>query len=306
MQRRFDWHFQSSAASAGICLGSRNHLSGNVLSETRTTGLIRISGVWLLFCLNTFFFLHQLSAVKGTMAIFKCLTHYKSSVFQQRRCDSCQGADAQISVEICCKSHHKMVRGVHNASGTCNLPLAWNRLTSRALSLIPPSGTFSPFCWQTGQFESQMCLEKEESRTDVLCSMCGIGLRAGASLRSPGEAISALIAWRWVCSIPPRSRILSANTWPRQPHTANTHAGVWLPSSLLHLHTLWTRASHLENANRRRDGILLQFRNKITCRSTQNTFSTPVKGFFPPFGLLTAESQQLSLKQEIYKCCFEA
>lgn len=28
----------------------------------------------------------------------KCLTHHKSSVLQQRRCGSCQGADVQISV----------------------------------------------------------------------------------------------------------------------------------------------------------------------------------------------------------------
>lgn len=34
------------------------------------------------------------------------------------------------------------------------------------------------FCWQTGKSESQMCFEKEESKSYVFCSMCGIGLRS--------------------------------------------------------------------------------------------------------------------------------
>lgn len=52
--------------------------------EKPTTGLTRISGIWLRFCLNTCL-LHQLSAVQWTMAKFKSLTHYKPSVLQQRQ-----------------------------------------------------------------------------------------------------------------------------------------------------------------------------------------------------------------------------
>lgn len=147
-------------------------------------------------------------------------------VFQQRCCSSCHRADVQISVEISCKSHHKMLRGAHQ----------WDLQPAAGLKQADQSGSvpYSPSVHLqsllTGQFESQMCWMKEESRTHVLCSTCGIGLRAGASLRGPVEAISALIARRWVYSIPLRSRTLSANTWPRQPHPANTHAGVRLPA----------------------------------------------------------------------------
>lgn len=144
------------------------------------------------------------------MSIFTCLTHYKYSVRRTNQCINLlliptqggqRGPQRQWNLQP--------AAGLEQADQSGSAPIA-------------PPCTFSPFCWQTGQFESQMWLEKEESRTDILCSTCGIGLRADASLRSPGEAISALIAWRWVNSIPLRSRILSANTWPRRPHPAKT------------------------------------------------------------------------------------
>lgn len=96
----------------------------------------------------------------------------------------------------------------------------------RVLSPCPPHHLRAlsvPFVDKQDNLNLRCVWRKRRAEPTSLCSMCGVGLKAGVSPRSPGEAISALIAQRWVCSIPFRSRILSANTWPRQPHPTNTY-----------------------------------------------------------------------------------
>lgn len=56
-----------------------------------------------------------------------------------------------------------------------------------------------------------MCFEKQESKSEVFCSMCGVGLNPTLALGRPGEGISVLIAPRrselvysaaWIASLP--------------------------------------------------------------------------------------------------------